>query len=163
MVEPKNPIRLIEVANIIIKKNNKIRFAIIGDGEMKNKIQNMIDDYNLGDNVTMLGYQFNPYPYLKNAKILIMTSKYEGTPMCALEALSLGLIVVSTPVDGLKDIIIDKKNGFLLNSNEEIANKVLEILNDDILMEEMSKNSKKIFNQTNNINKYIEIMRKVYN
>lgn len=44
--------------------------------------------------------------------MMIMTSLWEGTPMCALEALAMGIPIVSTPVDGLCDLIENGKNGF---------------------------------------------------
>ena len=47
----------------------------------------------------------NPLRLLECSKVMIMTSKYEGLPMTVLEAMALGVPLVSTPVDGLKDII----------------------------------------------------------
>lgn len=64
------------------------------------------------------GFRKNPYKILKNSQVMIMTSRWEGLGMCALEAMALGVPVVSTPTGGLCEIIEDGKNGFLRRSNK---------------------------------------------
>ena len=158
----KNPEKLIQITKMISNKKNDIKLAIIGDGELKNQIEYMIKENNLERNVSILGYKDNPYPYLRKTKILVITSIAEGTPMAALEALSLGVIVISTPIDGLKKIIIDGENGFLLSSNDEFCDKILDLLNNKRLLEDISKKSKIIFKNLNDINIYIEKIEDIY-
>ena len=50
----------------LVKINNKVKLAIIGDGDKRDIITNLIHDYHLENNIEMFGYQSNPYPYLKN-------------------------------------------------------------------------------------------------
>lgn len=162
LADVKNPVRLIEIMKLIVNKNDKIKLAIVGDGDLRKEIENKIKENKLENNIKMFGFQKNPYPYLKKASILMMTSRYEGTPMAVLEALSLGLVIVSTPVDGLKDIIKDGENGFLLKTNEEIGVKILDIVDNDILMNNMKKKSVKIFKEINDLEKYINTLRHIY-
>ena len=158
----KNPERLIRIMAKLKKMNNNIKLAIIGDGEKREILEHMINEYNLETNIDMLGYQTNPYPYLKKGKILIMTSVFEGTPMAVLEAMNFGLVIVSTPVDGLKKIIKNDYNGFLYNDDDTMANCVNELLNDKKHLNELSKNSKNFFLEYNDLNKYCNTIRNIY-
>ena len=160
--EPKNPERLIQLFNNIVSENKEIKLAIVGDGELRKNVEELIQKYNLGNNITMYGFQSNPYPILKKSKMLIMVSKYEGTPMCALEALSLGIPVISTPVDGLKKIIVNGKNGFLYDSNEELAQCIMNLCSDNEKLKIMSENAKEQFKIINNSQKYFDTINRIY-
>ena len=125
---PKNPERLIEIINIVKNKKKDITLAIVGDGVDRIKIENMVKELSLEKNVTFYAFQKNPYPFLKKSKILLLTSLYEGTPMCALEAQSLGKPIIATPVDGLKKLIINDVNGYLTDDNNLFSQKIIEFL-----------------------------------
>lgn len=92
---------------------------------MYDELKEYINNNNLNNNVFLLGFQTNPYVYIKNSKIMLLTSIYEGTPMCALEALCLGKPIVSTPTDGMKDLIKQGFNGFLSDKDDELINNII--------------------------------------
>lgn len=157
---PKNPERLIDVIELVKQKKNDIRVAIVGDGPDRNLVEEKIKEKNLNKNIKLFDFQLNPYPILRNSKILIMTSIYEGTPMCALEAQALGKPIVATPVDGLKKIIKNDYNGYLSDDNNDIADKSLKLLLNNY--EEHSNNAKKFFKGNNNLQKYIYTLINIY-
>lgn len=159
---PKNPARLIEIIKLIREKKKNISVAIVGDGQDKKNVENLINSYNLTKNISLYGFQTNPYPILKNSKILIMTSIYEGTPMCALEALSLGKPIVATPVDGLKKVVVSNKNGYLSNSNGSLCNYIVNVLNNKKLYNDISKNARLVFDNFNDISKYLDLLEDIY-
>lgn len=159
---PKNPIRLVEIIEMLKMKMSDIRVAIVGDGPEKDKIENLIKHKNLMSNVKLYGFQSNPYPILNNSKILIMTSIYEGTPMCALEAQALGKIIVATPVDGLKKIVFNDYNGYLSDDNHILCEKIYSILNNKKLMNTMKKNTLDFFNENVSLEKYIIEITNMY-
>lgn len=70
-----------------------------------------------------------------------MTSLWEGTPMCVLEAMSLGVPVVSTPTDGVSMVVDNNETGFLTDSDELLADKCLEIVRDSELHNSLSTKS----------------------
>jgi len=114
--EQKNPLFLVEVFKRVVSKNNKFHLFIVGDGYLKEEINKKVIDYALEDNIHLLGFQSNPYPYIKYADGLLLCSKWEGMPNVVMEALHLHTIVVttdSTPV--LKDLIIDGENGYIVD------------------------------------------------
>ena len=158
---PKNPERLINIIKLIISKNPNIKVAIVGDGEDKEKVESLINKYKIQNNIKMYGYVQNPYPILLKSKILVMTSIYEGTPMCALEAQALGKPIIATPVDGLKDIIKNDVNGYLTDDNEKFANKILHSLNKKEY-KKLSSNTVKEFTIRNNVNVYANKIKQIY-
>lgn len=159
---PKNPERLIEIIKIIKKCIPNISIAIVGSGPDSDKIKKLVSKYGLKKNIYFYGYQHNPYPILKESKLLIMTSIYEGTPMCVLEAQCLGKPVVSTPVDGIKKIIENNKNGYLSDKNEEICSFIIDILKNNNKYIMMSEKSINFFTKYNNLNKYKKEIKKIY-
>lgn len=97
--------RLISIFSEI--KNKKIKLALLGDGELKPQILNKVRELNLEDRVVFLGFKDNPYPYIKNAKALVLTSDFEGLPTVLLEAMALHVPVISMKCPGGIDEIID--------------------------------------------------------
>lgn len=82
--------------------------------------------------------------------------------MCALEAMALGTPVVSTPSDGMKDLIDDGINGYLTDEDAVMAEKLLKIMNDPAHREMLSENTKKKFAQINDAPKYKEAISACY-
>ena len=74
--------------------------------------------------------------------------------MCALEAMALGTPVVSTPSDGMKDLIEDGINGYLHDDDEVLAEKLLKIMNDPDHRRMLSENTMKKFAQINDAPAY---------
>lgn len=158
----KNPQRLVKVLEEIKNSKPDLRSAIIGTGELEDEVHKMVNEKNLGNNIDLLGFQTNPYGILQKAELMIMTSRWEGTPMCALEAMSLGVPIVSTPVDGLKDLVKDGETGFLKDTNDNLKESCLEILNNSSLREKMSKKSKKRASELMNIENYRRVILEQY-
>ena len=157
----KNPERLVAIASRVIKNNKKIKIAIIGDGELKEKIERLATNYGIGENIIIAGFMQNPYKVLSQSKALIMTSRFEGTPMVVLEAIALGIPVISTPVDGVKKIIVDGKNGYICRTDADFANKMETIMDKKQL--NALKNGCKESNKTiNNLNHYRSRILAIY-
>lgn len=163
LTPPKNPQRLMEVFRLLKEKKPDVKIAVVGTGDLEAETKALADEYGLMDNVHFLGFQKNPLKILHDSKVMIMTSRWEGTPMCALEAMALGVPIVSTPVDGLKDLVINGKNGYLTDDDEELAGKVLEIINDPALHDRYSDYVKAQAVRINNVERYKRSILKTYN
>ena len=140
---PKNPTRLMFVLEKVVQKLPDIKIGIVGTGELEEETKALCSALHLQNNVTFLGFQSNPLNILKDAKVMIMTSLWEGTPMCALEAMALGVPIVSTPTDGLCDLVSDGETGFLSDDDAVLAERILEIVKNEQLRTELSKASLK--------------------
>lgn len=157
----KDPKRLIAVLNEAMEQK-KFSVAIIGNGELEDSVFNEVRRYGLENDISLLGFMDNPFGIVANSQIMLMTSVNEGLPMCALEAQALGVPVISTETDGLVEIIKNGYNGFLSNDNHVLAQKIVEILSDNVLQQELSANSKRSALSHNNLQIYRDRICEVY-
>ena len=127
LIDLKDPLRFIHIVNLLKTNIPNIKVAIVGDGDLKEAVKEKVAEYGLQKNVKIFGNLENPYKVLKSSKALVITSKFEGTPMNALEAISFGIPVISTPVDGLKKILT-KDKGVFCQSNDEFLEQIKKIL-----------------------------------
>lgn len=160
----KNPLKFI---NIIEKlKNNfpKIKVVWVGKGELEDECKITIDKKNLNNNIKFAGFQKNPYKYMAQSKIFMLTSDWEGFGLVAFEAMTLGLPCVVSNVGGL-NMIVDKSCGKLCtNENDFIEEARLLLTNEEIYKEKATaaiKKSKNIDNVVNYMNKLSEIYDQV--
>lgn len=150
----KNPLRFVNIMKEVIDRCPSATLGVIGNGSLENNIRDCISEYGLENNIIMLGFQQNPLKILEDSKVMIMTSLWEGLPMCALEALALGVPIVSTPTDGLKVLVKDNCSGFLSDNDDVLAEAIVNILNDCELQIRLSKYAKEHSKSFNDINRY---------
>ena len=158
----KNPYRLLDIFNKLIEIKPDVKCAIVGTGELEEEIKNLAISKKLTDNVSFLGFKSNPYKILADSKVMVLTSLWEGTPMVALEAMSLGIPIVSTPTDGMVDVVKNGVTGYLTDSDEEFVESVLKILNDKDLREKLSDQSVSRAKEIMNIDNYKDAILNVY-
>ena len=134
---------LIKAFDIVHKKHPELQLVIYGDGEDRDKIQEIITQMGLNNCVTLAGKVLGVEKEILNAKAFVLTSDYEGIPNALIEALSVGVPCVSTDCSpgGAKLLIDDGENGFLVSCGdaEQIARKTLEIIKSKDISEKFSK------------------------
>lgn len=95
---------------------NRYRLTIVGDGEMYSSLRELSLELGIEDEVSFTGQQANPYNYMKNADILVLTSAYEGFPNVLLEANSCGTPVLAfNAPGGVSEIVKEGLNGYLVS------------------------------------------------
>lgn len=158
----KNPQRLIKVLKEVVKQQPNLKAAVIGIGDLEAEVQQLVAEENLQDNVHCLGFMSNPYGILKNSKVMLMTSRWEGTPMCALEAMALGVPIVSTPTDGLCELVENGKTGYLSDEDGALIRACVEIVNEPDRWMELSAATKARSEEMMNIENYRSTLLNVY-
>jgi glycosyltransferase involved in cell wall biosynthesis len=158
----KNPQKLFQILKSIAQIRPSIRACIIGDGVFFNEIKKNIVDNHLEKNISMFGFVENPLPYLKNSKLLVLTSRFEGTPMVALEAMTLGIPIVSTPTDGMIDLVEDGKTGFLQDNDDLFVRNIIMILDNDQFQRVLSNLTKKRIQERNDETGYKKAIIDIY-
>lgn len=148
----KNYKNMIDAFEIVSKKHNDFLFEIYGDGELRNELQNYIDDKKLHDTILLMGKVDNVKNVIYKATAFVMSSDYEGMPNSLLEAACLGVPCVSTncPCGGPKDILDNGKNGVLVNVNDsnDLAKGIIKLIEDTNYSKKISTNA------NNNQNSY---------
>ncbi len=150
--EYKNPLMFIEIIKKIKEKRNNIKVVMIGDGELKKDCLNLIKEYQLENNIKLVGFVENPFPIIKNSKVCIMPSIYEGFGLTAVESLILDKVVLNSGVGGLAEIFEENKQ-YICSDIDEYVSKFFKYEN--------IKNSVKIDKFVNKSN-WIEKIKKLY-
>ena len=133
----KNYLMLLNVAKHLIDDGYKFKVYIVGDGEENVTLQKAIINLKMEKHFILLGRKDNPYPYVKNSDLFLLSSRYEGLPTVIIEALILHIPCISTEVAGIYEIlnnsfgVITKntENDFYLNLKHLLDNpqKIIEM------------------------------------
>jgi glycosyltransferase involved in cell wall biosynthesis len=112
---------LIESFSEIKKIYNKYRLIIIGDGEKKRELQSLIEKLDLRNDVFLLGFKKNIFPYLKISDCLISSSLWEDPGFTLIEAGILNKIIISSNcISGPKELL-NQNNGYLFENNNKVS------------------------------------------
>lgn len=116
----------------LLKKMNanniSFKLLILGGGELLEKINSLVNDLGLQDDVDLIGFVDNPYKYIKKSDLFVMSSLWEGLPNAMIEALAIGKKIVSTDcVAGPREILETGKYGTLvpMQNPEALANGII--------------------------------------
>jgi len=136
---------LLEAFAKIIKEVNA-GLLILGDGDLLPQLLELKDKLQIGENVDFIGYVSNPYAWMANSDLFIMTSQWEGFGNVIIEAMAVGTPVVSSDCPfGPKEIISDGINGLLapIGDIEKISRIVIQLLTNDSLKKTLREEGKK--------------------
>ncbi len=103
------------------KPDCDFQFLIIGDGPERQNLQKLTSDLSLEREVHFLGFRSDYPEILKICRVYVLASEQEGWGIATAEALASGLIAVVSAVDGSKEQIIDRQNGFLVPPGNHLA------------------------------------------
>ena len=143
LTEQKNQKLLIKAFSEVNRIYPDYTLIIYGDGPMRGDLERYVDELNLSSKVKFPGEIKNVHEAIKSAEMFVLTSKYEGMPNALIEAMCLGLPVISTRVSGANELIENKKNGLLIDvgSVEQAKDAILLYLNDSELKNKCAINA----------------------
>lgn len=140
----KNFIDLINAWNLTSARKNGWKLRIIGQGKQKQMLENRIKELDLSGSIEMLPPQKNVVEQYKNASVYAMSSHHEGLPLVLIEAMAMGLPIVSYDCPtGPADIVSHEKTGLLIPylNVEALAEGLERVMSDKDLRETFSKQS----------------------
>ncbi|TNJ47044.1 glycosyltransferase [Tamlana fucoidanivorans] len=165
----KNIEMMIEVIKRMKLKKPNIHLVLMGVGEYspnKNAVNQLIEEYELQSNVTLVDWieREKILQIIKQAKLYISTSRYEGLPYSIIESLSLSKACVVTQCDGNKDLVKEGHNGFLIKDFDEMemSDRICQLLDDDVLRQKFEQNSFNLFNKEFNLENNIKDLENIY-
>lgn len=110
--------RLLRIVHQLNKENLSLELWIIGEGNLRESLQEYIDKNHMERVVTLWGFQYNPYKYLSKSDLFVCSSLAEGFSTAATEAVILGLPVVTTDCSGMDELILKNECGIITQNNE---------------------------------------------
>lgn len=125
-----NLIRAFEIVN---KNNKNTHLTILGEGSLKKELQNLINELNLNDKISLVSFKKNPYPYYYYSDMYILSSRWEGFPNTLLEALACETKVLSFDCkSGPREILDNGEYGILIKKEDfnDLAEGIIRYLNE---------------------------------
>ena len=117
----KNQEILIKAFSIFVKRYSDFKLFILGHGNLKNKLQELIVKLDLENKVFLEGWKNNTTSYIKKAKIFVLSSLYEGLGNVLIDSINFNTPCISTDCNsGPKEILLNGKGGYLVKNNSEI-------------------------------------------
>lgn len=162
--QQKNQKMLIDAFSLFVKKHQEYELVIYGEGPLKNELRQYAKSLGLIEKIKFPGHSNNVWDEIKCSKLFVLSSVAEGMSNALIEAMCLGVPVISTKVAGAVDLITDKDNGFLINQNDvlKMSQRMCEIAEDETLAESLGKHGAclyKILNEKIICSQWIEYIK----
>ncbi|ENQ3078071.1 glycosyltransferase [Bacillus sp. WLY-B-L8] len=109
----------VKSCKLLLDKGYRIKWYVLGDGDDRDILERLIEDYHLSNHFKLLGVKENPYPYIRKADIYVQPSRYEGKSIAIDEAKILHKPIVVTKFETAKDQIHHGINGIIAHMSEE--------------------------------------------
>lgn len=161
---------LLKAFAIVSAKNSNIKLKIIGNGPDRIQLEKLSKKLKIEDRVLFIENIDHVEDELKTAKLFVFTSDYEGMPNSILEALSMGVPVITTDYSpgGAKKLIEDKNRGIVVPRKDidRLAYAIIELLSDDRKLKNMSETAKSIcqeYSETIVYKKWINYIENISN
>lgn len=145
----------IEACSKLKQAGIPMRWYVIGEGNLKNKLEVMIKENDLEATFKLIGTRLNPYTYLKQCDLYVQPSRYEGYGLAIAEARIFQKPIVATDFTVVHNQLKDRVNGVIVNMDSEALYKgIKEIIDDNKLRNHLCENlSKEKMGTENEINK----------
>lgn len=128
MSHEKDQLKLIDAFYEVHQKYTNTRLYILGDGALKDELLLKIDKLSLKDAVFLLGQKSNPFTYLKQADVFVLSSNHEGQPMVLLEALTLGTPIIATDIVGNRSVLGDDYGMLVDNTKDGLVSGMIDYI-----------------------------------
>ena len=119
LTEEKALVRGISAVSDVLKAHDEVVWYIAGEGVERNNIEEAIRENGLEKQVVLIGNQSNPYPYIRNANLVLNVSHHEAAPMVFLESKALGTPVFATRTSSAEEMLRDNVDSFICKNSEE--------------------------------------------
>jgi len=157
---------LIDAAKLVQSHINDVSFVLVGDGPLKHKLEYLIKNRELSNNVSLIG----PLEHeeiagvLAKASIFAFPSLKEGMPKAVLEAMATGKAVVASDISGMDEIIDNGFNGVLVRPRNAstLGDTITALLNDKKLRNRLGRNARQTILKYFTWEKHLDLLRNVY-
>lgn len=142
VIPEKGFLRLTSICEHMVEDGRDFTLNIVGDGKEYDRLKEMVESHHLEKWEHLIGFQENPYPYIKNADLFVCSSLNEGYNLAISEAVILGVPVISTDCSGIKENLGNGKWGYIVENRKETLYHVISRCFDEPgFLEELKKKS----------------------
>ena len=121
LIEQKGHYYLLQAMHHLALKSKNVRLTIVGDGPLRNQLEDMRNSLGIENMVDFVGWQSNVYSFYESADILIHPSLWEGFGLVLLEAMRSGLPIIASNVSAVPEIVEDLITGLLVSPADSLA------------------------------------------
>lgn len=161
LVEQKNPQQFIRLVSALKTKMPDIKAWMLGSGELDHDCEALIEELGLERNVELKGFCSNPYPYISRARLLCMTSRWEGFGLVLLEANILGIPVLSTRTAGAEEVL-GENAAELCGGEGEMGEKAIQLCRDSDVYKVYRQYALSRADKCRNLESYMNIIQELY-
>lgn len=138
----KAPLDFLKAASIVNKEIKDVRFVLVGDGILRQRIEAEIEKLGLQNKVILLGWRKDIAVIIASSDLLVLTSLWEGMPTVIPMAMRLGVPVTANRIDGCAELVDHGLNGLLSTPGDpaSIADNIIKILSDSVIRKKISEN-----------------------
>lgn len=165
---PKGHKYLIAAAPAIVQRFPNARFVLVGDGPLRQQVEQQIEALGVRDHFVLLGFRRDITQLLGLFDLFILPSLSEGLPNAVLEAMACSNPVVATAVNGVVEVVEHEKTGLLIPpaDPERLATAVIELLSSPERLKQMGRNGRervaKFFSVEQQISKFEMLYQSLY-
>lgn len=140
--EQKNHAGLLQAFAKLLKTHPNCCLNLLGDGRLRASMEKYARELGIDRAVRFLGNQADVHPFLHDADIFLLPSKYEGMPMTIIEAMGTGLPIVASRVGGVPDMLRDGESGLLINCDpDEVCEACARLIDSEDLRQKLGQNA----------------------
>lgn len=135
----------LQAVRYVADKIPTVTASIVGDGELREPLEQLARDLGIEQQVQFMGHQPNVIDLLRQARIFVLTSDTEGLSLALMEAMMCGLPAIVSNVGDLGDLVKDGINGFLVErrSPHDFADRIVRLLSNDELLRTFSQSARR--------------------
>ena len=160
--------RLILITSKLLKAGYSVHLYLLGKGELESAYINQIKNLGINNKVSLLGYQSNPFKYVRYADLFVCSSLYEGFSTAVTESLVVGTPVVTTMCSGMEELLgTNNEYGIITKNNtDELYKAVEQIISDKKMYQHYKMRAlkkKDILLQTDNSKPVVNLFSELLN
>jgi glycosyltransferase involved in cell wall biosynthesis len=155
---------LVQSMPAVLKEYPNVKLGIFGDGFLRSQLESQIRIMGLANSIRIFGIREDIDRFLVAADVFVLPSRWEGLPIALLEAMSAGLPVVATAVEGVDEVVVQGEQGLLVPTEDSaaLAEAMLKLLGNPELRQRMGNSARRRIEQGYTIERmclrYLDIM-----
>ena len=153
----------VEAAEKVLQKIPNAIFSIVGEGPLQRDLQEQAEKLGISERVVFLGFQRDVAACFASFDVVVFPSLWEGTPLTIFESMAMRKPIVSTDVDGLREVLVDGDNAIVVPSkdSEALANGMIRLAQNEVLRERLSERAL-VTSKRFGLQEFVNLMEHLY-